>query len=365
MRTADCGNCGLESQTCRAGSWVGDGVCLAQGVCAVGAVESRSTTMCQEERRICDSTCAWRDWSPVGAAGACTAGETRFVEGGACGTGTWRETCSATCTWTSTCEDPCRGMRRTSPWDEEEICIPGGDFVRGGGGVPEELPVATVFVSTFLMDRYPVTNRRYLACSEARMCGDALRPVEGYNDPAFADYPVSRVTVATAEAICRYTGGRLPTEAEYEKASRGPAPRTVEFLWGDTVDCARLPVQTCPGSPPDTLPFRPRFPVTGLPGVRSYYGVDMLTGAGRTWTADAYRADFYGMPESLRDPLSTHVFGTTTRGRSVRGRHIHRDIDEMPLAGRVYTRSSQVSSTTSTDMVDMTVRCVRDVPRGM
>lgn len=190
-RTAACGNCGLESQSCTAGFWVGDGACLAQGMCAAGATESRFSGMCQQERRICDSTCAWRDWTPVGSPGACMPGAVRSVEGGTCGAGTWMETCNDMCAWASTCEDPCRGMRRTTPWHSEEICIPGGDFRRGGGPAG---PYQTVFVSTFLIDRYPVTNARVAACEGTPMCPFPV----GSADMSRPDFPSAGVNKTRA-----------------------------------------------------------------------------------------------------------------------------------------------------------------------
>jgi formylglycine-generating enzyme required for sulfatase activity len=366
-RTAACGNCGLESQTCTAGFWVGDGTCLSQGMCASGATESRMTGMCQEERRICDSTCAWRDWSPVGSPGVCMPGAIRSVEGGACGAGTWTETCNDMCAWASTCEDPCRGMRRTAPFDEEEICVPGGEFVRGGVGYLDSEPVSNVFVSTFLIDRYPVTNRRFLACRADMQC---LTPVPnheaGWDSPARADYPVSAsFPRALAEEFCNWAGGRLPTEAEYEKAFRGPAPRATAFPWGDSFDCARFPTRGCPGVPSDaSLEGSPR-PVTGLPGVRSFYGVDMLTGAGRAWTRDSYDPDFYARPDSLRDPVAADAVGWSGLA-SVRGSHLYMDFyptiadPQSPL--RIFSRGRLVTGASAIETRDMTIRCVRSVP---
>ena len=359
-RTAACGNCGLESQTCTAGLWVGDGTCLSQGECSVGAVESRTALMCQEERRICDDSCTWRDWSPVGDPGACLPGEIRSVEGGTCGPGTWTETCADTCEWTSTCEDPCRGMRRTSPWYAEEICIPGGEFRRGGGGWGG--PYMTVFVSTFLIDRYPVTNGRVQACVGMPDCPF----LDGAADPTRPDFPIAGVSKQIAERFCAWTGGRLPTEAEYEKAFRGPAPREGVFPWGDAPDCDRLPIPNhCAGAPPYSMEsIAPTLAVTALPGIRSYYGVDMLTGGGRTWVEDVWDPGFYSRPESLRDPRNPPTPGVDHIS-ILRGSHVAQERwDEGSLDGPI-PRRLQASSGFRETSPDQIIRCARSVPTEM
>ncbi len=87
-----------------------------------------------------------------------------------------------------------------------------------------------VQVDGFWIDRREVTVREYRACVHAGGC--ALAPLlEG--DPRYlADgLPQVNVTRGEAAAACRWRGGRLPTEAEWEKAARGTDART--WPWGD------------------------------------------------------------------------------------------------------------------------------------
>jgi len=59
-----------------------------------------------------------------------------------------------------------------------------------------------------------------------------------FDESDYSDYPVIWVTRDQAAEYCSWVGGRLPTEAEWEYAARGPENLT--FPWGNEFDPSRV-----------------------------------------------------------------------------------------------------------------------------
>jgi len=96
-----------------------------------------------------------------------------------------------------------------------------------------ERPQHIVYVSDFWIEQTEVSNASYAECVAAGGCTLPLgTEVETLTDYYFSQFPVVNVTYTQAQAYCAWAGGRLPTEAEWEKAARGPEGRL--YPWGNT-----------------------------------------------------------------------------------------------------------------------------------
>jgi len=113
--------------------------------------------------------------------------------------------------------------------------VPAGEFKMGTNeGQQEAGPVHTVYLDAFYIDKYEVTHAFYKACVDAGEC-KLPKSLERYADPYYQDFPVVNVDWYLSSAYCAWRGGRLPTEAQWEKAARGTDERI--YPWGNEITC--------------------------------------------------------------------------------------------------------------------------------
>jgi len=223
----------------------------------------------------------------------------------------------------------------TRPADEMVmVAVPAGQFEMGiEGGRSDEGPAHTVALDSFWIDRTEVRVAQFRAFAEATgyqteaekagwayvwrdgdsqweqiVGADWLHP-QGPESDAADDHPVVQVNWVDVAAYCAWAGARLPTEAEWEYAARGPEARL--YPWGEAFDGARLNSCDiiCPARLRDTSlddGYRFTAPVSSFPDGASWCGAHDLAGNVYEWVADWYGAEYYAgsPPENPQGPAT-------------------------------------------------------------
>lgn len=190
----------------------------------------------------------------------------------------------------------------------EMVYIPAGTFIMGSEAIHAfevEKPEHEVYLDDYFMDVYPITWKQYLKfCDEMNHPRPQI-PEWGMPD----DHPVVNITWQDAVDYCNWSGKALPSEAQWEKASRGglwldgdrrkhkrnSKPRRT-YPWGDDSPNAD-------GIWRANYNAEPRFgknrgskstsPVTTFPIGKSPYGVMDLAGNVWEWASDWFSKDYY------------------------------------------------------------------------
>ena len=211
----------------------------------------------------------------------------------------------------------------------EMVCVPSGSFLMGSQAdaissllefdrrvskefFRAEYPQHEVFLSSFYIDRYMVTNAQYQLFMQAtghpapkywRIApdtgGKSPFPV-GEKNP---DHPVVGVAWQDASAYCKWAGKRLPSEAEWEKAARGglmgqiyPWPSRIKERINSQLSREKANYGGVGG--PDRWHWT--APVGSFPP--NQYGIFDMAGNGFEWCNDWYAEDYYSRSPA-RNPL--------------------------------------------------------------
>ncbi len=165
----------------------------------------------------------------------------------------------------------------------------------------DEGPAHWVFLDGYFIDKYETSNKQY---------GEFMKTT-GHPGPAYWDdprlnkpaQPVVGVNWFDAKAYCEYIEKRLPTEAEWERAARGP--NGLRYPWGNEMD----PSKANYGKNKEGT-----LPIDSLPEGASAYGIHHMAGNVFEWVQDWYDPNFYQKtphPANTQGPLKPIWIGGT------------------------------------------------------
>jgi formylglycine-generating enzyme required for sulfatase activity len=211
------------------------------------------------------------------------------------------------------------------------ISLPAGQFEMGGSQ-PGESPAHLVSLSAFEIDRDEVNQAAYQAFAETTR---GPQP-----PPEHPEHPAALVSWTEAAAYCQWQGKRLPTEAEWEYAARGPQGRT--YPWGETPPTAALA----------RFGGQHRGPVDGasLAAGATPEGVRHLAGNVAEWVQDWWDPAYYASSPAA-DPQGP----AEGDYRVVRGGSWSSPADELRASARSYSNPDK-----GTGYIGF--RCARSLP---
>ncbi|MEE4195213.1 MAG: SUMF1/EgtB/PvdO family nonheme iron enzyme [Anaerolineae bacterium] len=235
--------------------------------------------------------------------------------------------------------------------------VPQGAFMMGSNDpqLNNANPVHSVVLPAFLIDKFEISNSQFAAflnqtqdytTNGADWFGDAdsgirLKQVEGMWQPVsgFEQHPVVSISWFGAQAYCEWAGGRLPTEAEWEKAARGADG--LIYPWGNQFEECRY--ANSYGCALDTTE------IGSYPEGISPFGAFDMAGNVFEWTADWYGSEYY--QNSPAENPTGPDFGTE---RVMRGGSYYTYETDLQTAFRLYSDPTSMQRYTG-------FRCVMDI----
>ena len=245
---------------------------------------------------------------------------------------------------------------------EDMVLIPAGEFIMGTdseGANADQKPAHRVYLDAFYIDKHEVTNAQFEAfIVDGGYQNRELWTAEGghfiqknqiktplqHSENSVStepDHPVIGVSWYEASAYATWTGKRLPTEAEWEKAARGTDGRI--YPWGNEMDFSKL----------SYFPHVTKVQTVGSfgNGASPYGALDM---AGSVWE---WCADWHGESYYSQSPQKNPTGPDKGEYRVLRGGGWNSIRLQLQCTYRYYEREDQKYYT-----YNIGFRCVQDAP---
>lgn len=244
------------------------------------------------------------------------------------------------------------------------VYIPSGSFFMGSEkGEVDEAPSHIVFLDSFYIDKFEVSNEDYSKCSTC------VRGTGGFNTTE-PKQPVIYVDWENAQNFCAFVGKRLPTEAEWEKSARAGSDTEYEFQYKEGSDPNRTLMVETEGIHQDMLQYswnRKNTESLGQPyahlvGVKkpNAWGIHDMYGNVMEWTHDWYASDSYlhsieRNPKGSENPINPKYPLRVVRGGAWGGSFGQGDIAQLRSAKRFsfapWVRSFLIGFRCATDRI--------------
>jgi len=267
----------------------------------------------------------------------------------------------------------------TSKDGSEMLLIKAGTFSMGGmeedlANFPRkeylnylaERPRHTVSISAFYMDKFEITQAQYTRfLDHIEQTGD--RSMDHPEQPDNLDHrqryinsemtasqqPVVGINWYDAYAYCNWAGKRLPTEAEWEYAARGPGDTYRKYPWGNEAPneggISRANIRSTQSPEPDG--HRYAAPVGSYPDGASPFGIMDMAGNAEEWVHDWLNFQYYEKTEGAKDPQGP----LGGNNKVIKGGSYGSDPYHVRIATRLYGARHP-----KTELLG--IRCAQDLP---
>ena len=169
---------------------------------------------------------------------------------------------------------------------ENMVLVPRGEFIMGSNDHQDEKP-HNVVLDAYYIDKYEVSNKEFKEFMKAT--GHAAPAY--WDDPRLnkPEQPVVGVNWYDASAFCEWKGKRLPTEAEWERAAKGPDGHA-HYPWGHQLDPSKANYGQIVGH---------TTAVDSYPEGVSGFGAYNMSGNVFEWVSDWYDPSYFNVSPAL------------------------------------------------------------------